>query len=587
MAAATQQPIPSAARLALAPEELAELRARLEYREKYEAASESERAHLNRKSRLETSFASFFHEAWKVLEPGTELTPSWHYELIAEYLTLVARGQLRRLIINVPPRTAKSTLGTICFPAWLWALSPTKRILTASYSADLSRDHSVKRRDLIRSDWFTSLWSMTLADDTDRQGQYKNTAQGEMIATSVGASGTGRGGNLLILDDGLSAMDADSPAKRKATHEWFKKTWRSRMNDPAKDAMIVIEQRTHQEDVTGWLLANEPGQWTHLCIPMEAEETERWVFPISGRVVTRERGEILPRFTAESVAGWKVHSRTWSTQYQQKPAPDGGVICNREWWQLYRAIPASFDSVIDSWDFAFKKTSDSDLVAGFKVGAKGANKYFLNAIWDRMGFVASRDACARLARMQPQASRVLVEDKANGSAIIDSLKASIPGIIPVEPQGSKESRWWAASADIEAKNVWLPDPKVFPEHAWWVDKLIEEWAILPNGSNDDGADGSAQAINFLRNARSGFDEFYERKAQEQVGSQLAQIEAAKVKPADRRAWSESIRILAMGVVPETAPDGAELADYIAFCESNGNQVQAAMARAQLEKQEKL
>ena len=567
-------------------EDLAELAALLEYRMEFEQLSETEQKRLGYKAGLEASPAAFFRAAWDVLEPGRALDWSWHYDLIGEYLKLVWQRRITRLIINVPPRTAKSTEGTICFPAWGWALDARIRFLTASYSKDLSSEHSAKRRALIESAWFQNLWPIAFSADTNRRDQYKNSVQGEMIATSVGATGTGRGGDILILDDGLSADQAVSESERKTAHDWFRDTFRSRLNDPATGSIVVIEQRTHHDDVTGWLLRNEPGQWVQVTIPLvqDKREPEQVVFPVTGKVMERLTGDVLQpnRHTRDVVSSRMVHRRTFETQDQQRPSPDGGDICKREWWQFYRAVPADLDQVVDSWDLAFKETKESDFVCGFKVGVKGARRYFLDCIHDRMGFTASKDAVKRLRAREPVASRVLIEDKANGPAVIDALKATVSGLIAVEPTGSKYARASAATGDVEAGNVYLPDPDVYPQHRAWVDGLIEEWAIFPNGANDDRVDASGQAINYTRSAMGNIADYYHERAAEVAASKAPKPPVVVVKP---REWSEALRSVRMGILPPGALPVDEINDWIALCGELGQHEQAEAARAILEQAE--
>lgn len=575
--------------------ELAELLALKERKSTLEQMSAEEQARLEYKARLEASPSAFFRESWNVLEPGRPLCWSWHYELIGEYLKKVWRREIQRLIINVPPRTAKSTEGTICFPAWGWALDQRARFLTASYSKDLSTEHSSKRRTLIDSAWYQSLWPIAMSDDMNRKDQYRNTEQGEMIATSVGATGTGRGGDILVLDDGLSADEAQSEAARKQAHAWFKDTFRTRLNDPARGAIVVIEQRTSFEDVTGWLIRNEGtvekgGQWTHISIPLEQDEKDpvRVYFPVSDREWWRPIGDVLQpdRHTAAVMQGRKVHRRTFETQDQQRPAPDGGNMCKREWWKFYRAVPADFDFVVDSWDMSFKDVKDSDYVAGMKAGLVGANRYFLDCMRDQMGFGASKQAVKTLRGRAPQPSRILIEDKANGPAVIDSLKNEVPGIIPVEPLGSKQARAYAASGDIEAGNVWLPDPDTFPQHRWWVDLLIEEWAMFPSGPNDDMVDASGQLINVTKDGSDVLLALYQRM-NERDAQKRAEREAPKRPPQEikPREWSEAIRTVAMGVKPETV-DPEELEAWAQSCEARGETERAGFARRLLQTMEK-
>jgi hypothetical protein len=222
---------------------------------------------------MEQDLAKFFRAAWPVLCPGRELIWSWHYDLLCEYLTLVKQRDLRRLIINVPPRTAKSTLATICFPVWVWLTQPEHNFLCASYAKELSTDHSLVRRQLLASEWFQNRWGadFVTGQGQDVKNQFDNSRRGQMIATSVGATVTGRGGDTLIVDDPVSATQALSDAERSGANTWFDNTLRSRLNDPATGAMVVIMQRLHEQDLTGYLLETEPDEWTLVRIPLEAE----------------------------------------------------------------------------------------------------------------------------------------------------------------------------------------------------------------------------------------------------------------------------------------------------------------------------
>jgi predicted phage terminase large subunit-like protein len=427
--------------------------------------------------------AAFFRASWNVLEPGKDLEWSWHYDLIGEYLQAAFLRQIRRLIINVPPRTAKSSEATICFPAWVWTRQPGMRFLTASHSSGLSGDHSAARRRLIESRWYQNLWPLEFTRDTNRRDQYRNTAQGEMIATSVGSSeALGKGGDILIVDDAMNPAEARSAAKIKELHEWFPNVFRQRLNDPATGVIIVIEQRTGENDLTGWLKTNEPGQWQDVVVPLEAPARKEYSFPISGKVHARETGDVLQprRHTPEVIANRKIHTRTWATQDQQQPAPDSGIVFLREWWK-YRGTPrAKYDQIITTWDFAVEGNADSDYNAAFCLGKCGADIDVLDAFKARLPFPQQQQAVVNFAISHPLASRHLVEKKANG-----------PAIIAVEPQGSKLQRADASTPECEAGNVYLIE-------APWNHEFVEHMAMFPNGANDDWVDAFAQGVNWLR-----------------------------------------------------------------------------------------
>lgn len=468
----------------------------LSERKRFAAMTDEEARLEEYRINVQRDAAKFFREAWPILEPGTKLADSWHYDYIAEHLELVYRGELNRLIINVPPRTSKSGMVTISWPALCWARRPELRFLCASYSNDLSRDHSVKRRTLIESEWYRRTWPrVELSKDTNRQDQYRNTLEGEMIATSVGIGGTtGRGADILILDDGLSSDEAKSDLQRKAAHYWYVNTFTRRLNDPSKGAIVVVEQRTHDDDITGFLLREEPGQWTHIAIPLEEEKTRTYVYPVTKTIHERMVGDVLQpaRFPDAVIASRKVHVRTYATQDQQKPAPDKGNIFQRGWWR-YRKTPRSqYDQIITSWDFAVEGNADSDYNCGICLGKFGADIDVLDVFKERLEFTEQLKAFKSFIAKHPYATRHLVEKKANGAAIISSLRSVVGGVIAIEPQGSKIQRASAATPECESGNVYLI------EDTPWMHDFVHSHAMFPNAANDDDVDAFSQAVNWLR-----------------------------------------------------------------------------------------
>ncbi|HMK22557.1 MAG TPA: hypothetical protein VK466_09500, partial [Terriglobales bacterium] len=245
--------------------------------------------------------AGFVKAAWSVLHPGRLLIWSWHYDLMCEYLTLVKQRKICRLIVNTPPRCIKSTIFTICFPCWTWLTEPRHAFLCASHSINLSTDHSIARRSLISSGFYQSFWhdKFKLSPDRNLTTQFANDHMGQMIATSTGSGAEGLGADTAVVDDPMSLQQALSDSERYSNNRWSSNTLRQRLNDPATAAIVVIMQRLHEMDTTGFFLSEDPGLWTHLVVRLVAEEDERWVFPISGRIVVRKKGEVLQpaRFT--------------------------------------------------------------------------------------------------------------------------------------------------------------------------------------------------------------------------------------------------------------------------------------------------
>lgn len=569
--------------------EVAELLLRLEQQAEHERAlaelSESQRALVRERERLENSFLAFLEYAWPILEPGTTFSPSWHYELLAEYLTLVAQGKLHRLIINVPPRTAKSTFATIAFPVWLWTWQPEHRFMFASHSQRLSQQHSVKRRNLIESEWFQRLWGdrIKLSDDQNEKREFSNTRTGTMIATSVGGTVTGSGGNTLLLDDALSPDQARSQADTETCNEWIDNTWMSRFNDPATGSALIIEQRTSLKDPTGSRLLKEPGIWTQVVIPLVADTSEAYRFPISGRIHVREEGDVLlpARHTTAVVASIKSRRRTYTTQYQQKPSPPGGAIFQPEWWKYYDASnPPRMEAYTATWDMAFKETTESDYVVGQLWGRIGVKHYLLREVRRRMGFTTTAAEVVLMAARHPHPGRQLVEAKANGPAIVNALKAKVSGLTEVEPQGSKYARAEAASPDVESGNVHLPGPEEAPPP--WVVEYIDEFTAFTgiDGGVDDRVDATSQYLNWSRRISNGVADYYAQVARDREN---AAKESPLIPKAGISEWSPGIRILGMGIEPPEAIDLSELALWIEVCEQNGDRIRAGFAQEYAER----
>jgi hypothetical protein len=392
---------------------------------------------------LADNFAAFVKKAWRVLHPSRPLIGSWHYDYLCELLPLVKRRQLRRLIINIPPRSLKSTLVTILFPVWVWITGPEHSFLTVSYSLDLSSEHSVIRRLLLQSAWYQRLFGdrFRLAGDRNQVAQFMNDKRGQMVASSVGATVMGRGCDTAILDDPVSADGALSDAERSGANNWIDTTLRSRLNDPASGAIIVVQQRLHQMDPTGFLKDQEPKVWTDVRIPLEAEEDETWTFPISGRVVQRKKGEILmpERFPPEIVEQLRSRRLVYAGQYQQNPSPIEGNIIKRSEVRYYGGIdprtgqpdeklPESFDRTILSVDCAFKDTATSDFVAIAVIGIKGRKRYILNVVNKHLDAGATEAEIRRQRDAHRPVCATVIEGKANGPAVIQRLKVNVPGV---------------------------------------------------------------------------------------------------------------------------------------------------------------
>ncbi len=453
-----------------------------------------------RREKAERNLSDFIRQAWPIIEPGTTYIHNWHIDLISEYMEAINAGQITRLVINMPPRHMKSLHITVCYPAWTWVRHPEKRFIKVSYSDSLSRKQNVLARDIIISPWYQQNWGgkFSLKADVNRQNEFKNDHQGMMFSTSVGGALTGEGGDVIILDDPQNPLQANSETEREATINFFKNTLQSRLNDPKTGVFIVVMQRLHEKDLTGHIIAEDLG-YTHLCLPAEAPERTVVTFPISGREIIREEGDVLnpQRFDRGVLEGLKksMGSLQYAGQYQQTPAPAEGIIFRREWLHNFfnpKATPY-MQMLIQSWDMAFTKSEGSAKVAGYVMGRAGANIYVFDLVNEKMTFTESVAAVRTLTAKWPKARSKVVENKANGPAIVDLLKKKIPGMVEFNPKGSKEERALSVTPYFEAGNIFLPEPEAAP----WVDDLIRDLLMFPKGVYKDDIDALVQGILYL------------------------------------------------------------------------------------------
>lgn len=448
------------------------------------------------REKAERDLPTFIEQAWSVIEPGTRYIDNWHIHLIGEYMQAVNLGQIKRLIINIPPRNMKSIEATVCYPAWTWTKSPEKRFIKVSYADTLSRKHNILTRDIITSPWYQANWGdvFSLKDDVNRQNEFKNSAQGFMFSTSIGGTLTGEGGDVIIIDDPQDPAQANSIAERETVISFFQNKLPTRLNNPETGAIVIIMQRLHEKDLTGHILTERLG-YEHLCLPAIAPEKTVITFPISKKQIVREEGDILnpARFSREVLDDLKhtMGSLQFAGQLQQSPVPDEGIIFKREWLnKTYRELPAGA-TIIQSWDLPFKNSEASAKCAGIVMARKGACLYFVDCVNDKMSFTDSVTAIKSLTAKHPKARAKVVEDKANGPAIIDFLTKDVPGMIPYNPRGSKEDRALSVAPYFEAGNVY------FPEDAPWAGDLREDLRKFPNGIYKDTVDATVQAILYL------------------------------------------------------------------------------------------
>src|SRR5208337_234577 len=364
---------------------------------------------------LRHDFASFAFRCFRELNPRTGFAMNWHVELVAAKLAAVREGDIRRLIVSLPPRHLKSLLASVAFPAWCLGHEPSAQILCVSYAQDLADKLSRDCRRIVASQWYRRLFPTRLSPQHQAVPEFETTAQGCRVATSVGGVLTGRGADLIIIDDPLKPEEALSRTQRQAANEWFDHTLYSRLNDKQKGAIILIMHRLHEDDLVGHVLAQEPWEVVRFPAIAEDDETHEIEAVVESRCVIRRRGEALhpvrePLPMLEQIRR-TIGEYNFAGQYQQMPAPLGGGLVKADWFRSYapNERPDGFDRIVQSWDTANKATELSDFSVCTSWGIKGKDLYLLHVLRKRMEYPelkrTVREQCEAF-----EANVVLIED---------------------------------------------------------------------------------------------------------------------------------------------------------------------------------
>lgn len=447
-------------------------------------------------------------------------------DAICEHLEAVTRGEIQRLLINIPPGHAKSLLVAVLWPAWVWTQRPEWRAIFTSHAEKLALRDSVRSRAVIESDWYLEQFSVPdgweLSGDQNAKGYYTNTRSGMRMALGVGSGATGFRANAIVTDDPIAATAAHSKLARDEVARWWDEEMSMRLDDQHRDARVIIMQRLHDEDLSGHVLRQ--GGYEHLCLPSEFDSRRRAITYRTVKNGRAMREELFrdPRqaddellfealFPADVLAQAKVDLRAsgYAGQHQQAPSPVGGGLFKRRWWRFWkpdgtapncdacrpygcspdpaRPLP-TIERHIISLDAAFKDASTGSYVVFQVWGCNQADRFLLAQARGRWSFTMTLAQFRVLSQAWPFARRKIVEDKANGPAIIDTLRSEIAGIIAVNPEGGKEARASAMQPQVESGNVYLPDG------AAWLEDFVEELGLFPYGRNDDQVDCMTQAL---------------------------------------------------------------------------------------------
>lgn len=432
------------------------------------------------------------------LDPAYRTRP--HLEhlsgVLAKAVAKVEAGQSQWVQVSMPPRMGKSVLASTWLPTWLLHRHPSWKLGLISHSPTLSAGWGRQVRRTVEA--FGDRIGLGIARDAGAVADWHTTKGGEVRSRSVGQSTTGLGFKVLLLDDIVADFaSAHSELQRDTLWEWWTANSRTRLEPPS--LVVAIGTRWHEDDFIGRLLSPEHEgdhtAWQTVTFPAIAEGVD---------ILGRREGDplispLLDETDAEALARWReiresVGSYAWEALYQQRPGSAKGEIFNADWWRYYELdeLPTTWDRVLTSWDMAFKDTKKSDYVVGQRWAFKGSDAYLLDQVRGRHAFTATvklveEFASAEVPGWGPVMEH-LVEDKANGPAVISALREKIPGMVPINPTNSKEARARAVTPRVEAGGVKIP------RAAPWLADFLSEFRSFPTGKHDDQVDAATQAL---------------------------------------------------------------------------------------------
>jgi len=441
----------------------------------------------------EKNLAEFLGQMWAYIDPHPYVH-GWHIDAICEHMQHVISGDIRRILINIPPRHMKSIGIGVGLPAWAWLKKPELQFLYSSYASSLSIRDGIKCRRVIDSPLYQERWGnkFNLTSDQNTKIRFDNDKGGYRICTSVDGMTTGEGGDIVVIDDANNVKDGESDTVRNATNQWFDEVMQTRLNNPQTGAIVVIQQRTHAKDLSGHILGKYGKDYYHLLLPAEYEKNVKCRAFGGWKDPRKEEGELLwpDRFRRQELEALKVALGTYAAagQLQQRPAPrDGGLIPLNQ-FKRYKTPPAR-EAILNLslvFDTASKENELNDYSV-CEVWAETSCGYYLLHIWRKKVAFPELLRIAKSLCEQWQPHEVIIEDKASGIALIQCLRDPKEGIkipvIAVDPGSfSKVVRMENEATAIEAGLVWLP------EVASWLPDFEDECSQFPVGEHDDQID---------------------------------------------------------------------------------------------------
>lgn len=442
------------------------------------------------------SFAGFVRAAWHILEPSSELKWGWSLDAICAHLEAVSRGEIKRLLINVPPGCMKSLLTAVLWPAWEWGPQgrPGLRYLGTAHKQDLGVRDNLKCRRLIQSEWYQARWPLKLTSDQNAKTKFENEYTGFREAMAF-TSMTGSRGDRVLLDDPLSVDHANSDADLRAAELTFTEALPTRVNND-ESAIVVIMQRLNEKDTSGIIIKRELG-YVHLCLPMRFEAERKCMTRIGFQDPRTVDGELLfpERFPEETVSSLEKTMGSYASagQLQQRPAPREGGMFKKSWFNVVRAVPAG-TKFVRGWDLAATEGA-GDWTAGVKIGQQENGRFIIvNVTRDRLSPSGVEKLLVNTASQDGYNCKISIPQdpgqagKAQTSYHVQKL-AGYQVKFSVET-GDKATRAGPLAAQAEAGNVDVLEGE-------WNDPFFDELTVFPNGSNDDQVDGASRAFNEL------------------------------------------------------------------------------------------
>ena len=481
-----------------------------------------------------SSLHEFVIAAWHIIEPGRPFIDNWHIKALCEHLQAVTKRDIKRLLVNVPFRTSKSTIVSVMWPAWVWAqdqklmpfAGPNHQWLCGSYAEKLATRDSLKMRRLIQSDWYKTFWGgkFTLTSDQNEKKRFQNSQLGYRIAFGMTGGVMGDGGDTLLIDDPHDRQGAHSEAERETALTTFDEGLITRLNDPSTGAIVIIMQRLHEKDLSGHVLKQKG--WDHLMLPMEYEPSRAKTTSLGFKDPRTEPGELLwpARFPFETVEQLKQGLGDYATagQLQQRPSPAGGGVLQVDHFQMWPAtkdLPDLF-FVLQSYDTAFTDKTQNDPTACtvWGIGEHAGGKRFailLDCWTEHMRYPQLRtkisdDWTAKyggvpndIRHPSRRADAMLIEEKGSGQSLIQDLhQANIPAIKYNPGRADKTARASLAAPFLELDMFYVIESKRDPGLAvTWARPFLEQCQQFPNGEHDDLVDTFTQATIYLRDSK--------------------------------------------------------------------------------------